>query len=69
MIGSQAKTTRNERLVSMRLKGIMWQEVADSFDLSVARAKEIFYREAKKRGLSIKVKIKRNKIGAGDNSD
>jgi hypothetical protein len=66
VIGTQAKITRNEKLVKMRLDGNIWNDVAAAFGLSVARAKEIFYREAKKNNINIKVKRK-NK--AGDNSN
>lgn len=59
MIGTQAKTNRNEKLLKMRLEGKYWPEVAGAFNLSVARAKELFYREARKRNIDIKVKRKK----------
>lgn len=62
MIGTQAKNQRNNKLIKMRLDGYLWNDVAAHFDLSVARSKEIFYREAKKLGISTKISsVKKNK--------
>jgi hypothetical protein len=48
MVGTQAKKERNEDLVKTRDSGMKWDDVATKFDLSVARAKEIYYRETRK---------------------
>ena len=51
MIGTQAKTTRNNRLVKMRQSGKPWKDVAAFFNLSVARSKEIYSREKNKQAV------------------
>jgi len=44
MQGTPTKTTRNNKLVAMKLKGITFKEIAKRFNISEARGKQIFYR-------------------------
>jgi len=54
MEGTPTKETRNERLFEAKRGGATFIMLSTSFRLSVARVKEIYYRECRRRGLEVR---------------
>lgn len=55
---TEANTKRNNLLFKMKQDGATFSKVAEVFDITETRAKQIYYRELKKRGLKPRKYIK-----------